>query len=105
MTTESPIPSRPEAGFSETSKGKSGRRRVACGAALALGLAAGLFYLNHRLGRPDRIEAERRRQELISVRDQVLRYELEHGALPEALEALVPKYLRQDQLESGGTPL
>lgn len=67
--------------------------------------AAGMFYLDHVLSRPDRIAAVRRTDEMISVRDQVLRYELEHGVLPRTLNELIPRYLRKNQVQDSAGPL
>ena len=49
----------------------------------------------------DRIAATRRVDLMISVRDQLLFYELEHGTLPRTLAEMVPKYVRADQLVDG----
>ncbi|GMV82632.1 MAG: hypothetical protein AMXMBFR7_38160 [Planctomycetota bacterium] len=65
-------------------------------------LAFGLAGLHHVLGRPDRIAAAEDEARLRMVGDEVLRWELEHGELPDRLDELVPSYLRADQLERDG---
>ena len=67
--------------------------------------AAGAVCLDHYLSRPDRIAATRRVDEMIWVRDQLLRYEFEHDVLPRTLTELVGRYVRQDQLSDAGGPL
>lgn len=74
------------------------RLRVLILLVVALALAGGTWGLHFWLGRPGRIAAEARRVALFEVRDQVLRYEVEHGALPATLDALQGAYLRADQL-------
>ena len=54
-----------------------------------------------RLARANREAEGRSLTALFSVRDQVLRYEVEHGRLPETLDDLVPRYLRIDQIREG----
>jgi hypothetical protein len=39
------------------------------------------------------------------ARDELLRYESEHGSLPKSLAELVPLYLRQDEVETAGKPI
>ena len=74
------------------------RRTIPVLFAVILIVSALAFCLDFILSRPDRIEATRRIDEMLSVRDQLLRYELEHGSLPRTLEELVPRYVRPDQL-------
>jgi len=62
-----------------------------------LAIEGGLLV--HRLvSRPDRVKAAARYADLVTVRDAVLRYEFEHGVAPPSLDALVPRYLRKDQV-------
>jgi PA14 domain-containing protein len=63
-----------------------------------------LVGINHLLGRSDRIAWEQRKDDLLSVYDQLLRYEHENLELPKNLDELVPEYLRQEQLTAGGKP-
>ncbi|MBI3831816.1 MAG: hypothetical protein HY291_20005 [Planctomycetes bacterium] len=65
-------------------------------------LSVGVAAIHFVLGRPDRIAAERRRVQMFEVRDQLLRYESEHGVLPDALDELVGKYVRADELAADG---
>jgi len=65
----------------------------------------GAFLLDKLLSRSDRIVATRRVDEMISVRDQLLRYELEHGTLPRTLTEMVPRYVRPDQIVNGDVPI
>ena len=67
--------------------------------------AGGAFLLDKLLSRPDRIAATRRVDLMISVRDQLLRYELEHGSLPRTLAEMVPRYVQAEQLVNGSLPL
>ncbi|MCW8132298.1 MAG: hypothetical protein KIS92_18270 [Planctomycetota bacterium] len=73
--------------------------RVLGGLVAAGGVAACVWAANFWLGRPDRIAAERRRVALFEVRDQIMRYESEKGALPKSLDDLKGPYLRPDQLD------
>jgi hypothetical protein len=57
------------------------------------------------ISRPARIDFARREDDLQTVRDAVMRYEYENGALPESLDILVPRYLRRSQLISKGESL
>ena len=50
---------------------------------LVLGLVGVLVYVDHERSRPDRVAATRRVDEMISVRDQILRFQDEYGACPE----------------------
>ena len=61
--------------------------------------------LDRALTRNDRIRFAERETDLISVYDQLLRYEHENLELPQKLSDLVFKYLRQDQIASDGSPL
>lgn len=74
-------------------------------AGLAAALLVGPLFINHLVGRPDRIAAAARRDALLSVKDEVLRFEHEHGRLPKTLEELVPKYLQGDDIQRDGKPL
>lgn len=60
----------------------------------------GIFLADRVLSRADRIEFSLLVNDLVSVRDALLRYEFEKGVLPESMQALVPKYLRSDQIKS-----
>ena len=71
---------------------------------LAVVLLAGLC-LDRVLTRGDRIRFAQRKNNLISVYDEILRYEYENLELPAALSDLVPEYLREEQIASEGTPL
>jgi hypothetical protein len=66
---------------------------------LVVAALAGLFFVHHLLGRPDRVLAAQLEAELKSVRDQIARYEYETGVQPPDLRALTPDYLREDQIE------
>ncbi|HUW57511.1 MAG TPA: PA14 domain-containing protein [Planctomycetota bacterium] len=72
---------------------------------LLLVLGGVLLYVDHERSRPDRIDATRLVDEMISVRDQVLRFQDEYGGLPESLDDLVGRYVRADQLAAEGKPL
>ncbi len=72
---------------------------------MLLGAAAGLVAADRILARSDRIAAAARANEMLSVRDQLLRFEMEHGRLPASLEELVSPYVREDQIASDGGPL
>ncbi|MCZ7645098.1 MAG: PA14 domain-containing protein [Planctomycetota bacterium] len=72
---------------------------------LLLALAGGLGAAHHLLGRPDRIAAAQAEVDLRTVGDEVLRFEFDHGRLPESLDALTPGYLREDQLARDGQAL
>lgn len=80
-------------------------RKVACGVLLAAAGLVGAFGLDHVLSRPDRKLYAHRKNEMLSVYDQVLRYELENLELPRTLDELAPNYLRQDQIAPQGAPL
>ena len=60
---------------------------VAAGAALS-GVGVLLVVADRALTRRGRIAAAAQKDEMLSVRDQVLRYELDHGDLPEPLDDL-----------------
>jgi hypothetical protein len=68
-------------------------------------LVAGAYCLDRLLAHPDRVAAAKRRDVMITVRDQVLRYQFEHGSLPRTLGELVPNYLRVDQILGDGKPI
>jgi len=69
-------------------------------------LGAGLaVFLDRVLSRPDRVDAVLRVDQMLSVRGQLLRYELEHGSLPRTLKELVPRYLRQEQIGTAASPV
>jgi len=68
-------------------------------------LAAGAWVTDKLLSRPDRIRHAACTADLQSARDAVLRYEYRTGALPPSLDALVPRYLRRQQLFEGERPL
>ncbi len=68
-------------------------------------LVAGAFLLDHRLSRADRVGATARRDAMIEVRDQILRYQAEHGVLPRSLDEVVPLYVRLDQIAADNVPL
>lgn len=81
------------------------RRLRAVPALLLLAVAAvALGAVHHLLGRADRVASAKAQEDLVSVRDQLLRYESDHGALPGTLGELVPAYLRADELERDGRP-
>lgn len=80
------------------------RNRAAAALLLLAAAAAALGAVHHLLSRADRLASVKALEELVSVRDQVLRYERDHGALPGALGELVPAYLRADELERDGRP-
>lgn len=71
---------------------------------LAVVLLAGAC-LDRVLTRDDRIRFAERKNNLVSVYDEILRYEHENLELPPALSDLVPEYLREEQLASEGKPL
>ncbi len=64
-------------------------------------LVAAVWAGDRLLTRPDRAVVERVKGDLLTVQDALLRFEYEHGYLPEELSALVPLYLRQDHLVGG----
>ncbi len=68
-------------------------------------LAGTLYVLDKIISRPARIEFARREDDLQTVRDAVMRCEYENGSLPDSLDSLVPRYLRESQVTSGGRPL
>ena len=72
--------------------------------ALPVLLFAGIC-LDRVLTRAGRIHFAQQQNNLVSVYDQILRYEYENLALPRALSDLVPEYLRDEQIASQGTPL
>lgn len=80
------------------------RSRVPAVLVLLAVAAAALGLVHHLLGHADRVASAKALEDLVSVRDQLLRYESERGALPETLGELVPAYLRADELERGGRP-
>ncbi len=71
----------------------------------AVTLAGVLWLTDHLLSRSDRIAATARKDAMITVRDQVLRYQSEHGVLPRDLSDLVPAYLRADQVVRDNAPI
>lgn len=74
------------------------------GVALLALAAAGLWAGDKWLTRPGRAAYAQRVNDLMSVRDELLRYQYEWGELPPALADLTPGYLRPDQLEREGAP-
>ncbi len=68
-------------------------------------VAFGLVCTNFLLGRPDRIRAAENIVAMDHVRDQVWRFELEHGRLPVNLNELVPAYIQKEQIESASGPV
>ncbi len=82
-------------------KQKRNRRLLLLIAALVI-LVAACILGDRLLSRPSRIEHATRVRDLISVRDEVLRYQYETGELPKSLDLLVPVYLRSDQIEHNG---
>jgi len=72
--------------------------RLAAAAGVAVALAVCLIVVDRLASRADRIRYARREAALISVRDEVLRYQRDHGRLPASLRDLAPRYLREDQL-------
>lgn len=67
-------------------------------------LAVGLAVTDRLLTRPDRIARDALRRDLVSARDEILRYQQATGGLPVRLEDLVPRHLRADQLVAGDRP-
>jgi len=72
--------------------------RLAAAAGGAAALAVCLVVADRLASRSDRIRHAERKAALISARDEVLRYEHDHGRLPAGLRDLAPHYLREDQL-------
>lgn len=77
-------------------------KRVLIAFAAVTALVVTLLVVDRLLSRNDRIRHVRRVSDLMSVRDEILRYEHEHGDLPRHLGELVPRYLRQDQVAADG---
>ena len=65
----------------------------------------GVVVSDSILSRPDRIHLVQMKADLLSVYDQILRYEYENLEMPSKLTDLVPTYLREDQLFAGGKAL
>ena len=65
----------------------------------------GVFGIDRLLSRRGRIAYDARRDELVSVYDEVLRYECDNLELPETLSLLVPVYMRAELLVAEGRPL
>ena len=76
------------------------RQRIGAAAVFGAALATGLLLVvvDRLASRADRIRYEARKNDLVSARDAVLRYEHDNRRLPERLDDLVPLYLREDQL-------
>jgi len=79
---------------------------LACGIVFGISfLVAVGFVADKLISRPQRIEFQRKKADLMYVRDAVMRYEFRSGSLPISLEHLVPKYLRKTQVKSDGKPI
>lgn len=73
---------------------------------LALLLAGGFVALHHYLSGADRRAHAQRYHQLQDIRDELLRYEDEHAALPPDLQTLTPAYIQTDDLvDDHGQPL
>lgn len=82
--------------------GRHAAGRWAWAGALLLAGAGGLAAWDHTLSHADRALYAHRRNEMVSVYDQVLRYEHEHLELPRRFSDLVPVFLREDQITRQG---
>ena len=75
------------------------------GLLLLLAGLSGAIVLDRLLSHRDRALYAHRQNEMLSVYDQVLRYEHENLELPAQLDDLAPAYLQPAQLASNGVPL